>query len=484
MRTVRLVTIACLLAASLTAQPKGQPIGQTKRILYVTLSAGFKHDSIPASIEALKQIAAQSGKLEVVQTEDVSLLSAAGLRDFDAVMFFTTGELPISDAQKRDLLDFVRSGKGFGGVHSATDTFYQWPEYGELIGGYFNGHPWTQPVTLDVEDPDSPLVAHLKPSFKILDEIYQFRQFSRDRVRVLLTLDTHSVDMGADGVNPGTRDFPLVWIRRYGAGRVFYNALGHFDSTWTDPGIRQMMLQGMLWLTGQIEADATVRRASAPSLHEVVNSASFNPSMVISPGSLITIFGQNLTLGSTSAADPRNPPFKLAGTTLTLNGNAVPLLYASPTQVNAYVPLDLTPDDSDGKLAVTAELSNSDADGSGSTRVAAAASTPGIFALTRGASWVTLWGTGMGAVEPWDAYQVTAAHPDVTIGGIACRILFSGLAPGWPGLYLVNVEVPSIAVLPAQLEFRLNDYFWTFLLSNAPHPQNTRRAASARTISL
>ena len=115
-----------------------------KRILYVTLSAGFKHDSIPASIKALQEIAAQSGQLEVVQTEDVSLLSAAGLRNFDAVMFFTTGELPISDAQKRDLLDFVRGGKGFGGVHSATDTFYQWPEYGELIGGYFNGHPWTQ----------------------------------------------------------------------------------------------------------------------------------------------------------------------------------------------------------------------------------------------------------------------------------------------------------------------------------------------------
>jgi uncharacterized protein len=479
MRTVRLVTIACLLAAALAAQPTGQPTVQPKRILYVTLSAGFKHDSIPASIQALQQIAKQSGKLEVVQTEDVSLLSAAGLRNFDAVMFFTTGELPISDAQKRDLLDFVRSGKGFGGVHSATDTFYQWPEYGELIGGYFKSHPWTQPVTLDVEDPDNPLVAHLKPSFKILDEIYQFRQFSRDRVRVLLTLDTHSVNMGADGVNPGTQDFPLAWIRRYGAGRVFYNALGHFDSTWTDPGIRQMMLQSMLWLTGQLEVDATIRRASVPSLHEVVNSASFAPPMVISPGSLITIFGQNLTLGSMSAADPRNPPFKLAGTTLRLNGTAVPLLYASPTQVNAYVPLDLTPDDRDGNLHVTAELSNSDADGSASTRVATAATTPGIFALTKGASWVTLWGTGMGAVEPWEAYQVTAAHPDVTIGGIDCRVLFSGLAPGWPGLYLVNVEIPSIAALPAQLQFRLHSFSWTFLLT-----QNVTRAASARTSSL
>jgi len=222
----------------------------------------------------------------------------------------------------------------------------------------------------------------------------------------------------------------------------------------------------MLWLTGQIEVDATIRRASAPSLDEVVNSASFDPPMVISPGSLITILGQNLTLGSTSSADPRNPPFKLAGATLRLNGNAVPLLYASPTQVNAYVPLDLTPDYSDGKLDVAAEISNGDADGNSSTRVAAAATTPGIFALTRGVSCVTLWGTGMGSVEPWGPYQVTTVHPDATIGGIGCRVLFSGLAPGWPGLYLVNVEIPSIVALPAQLKFRLNDFFWTFLLTS------------------
>ena len=98
----------------------------------------------------------QSGKLEVVQTEDVSLLSAVGLKNFDAVMFFTTGELPISDSQKRDLLDFVRGGKGFGGVHSATDTFYKWPEYGQLIGAYFQNHPWTQEVTIQGEGSEQP----------------------------------------------------------------------------------------------------------------------------------------------------------------------------------------------------------------------------------------------------------------------------------------------------------------------------------------
>jgi hypothetical protein len=247
MFAVRLLSILGLLAATLAAQPTGQP----KRILYITLSAAYKHASIPASVKAFQEIAAQSGKLEVVQTEDVSLLSAAGLKNFDAVLFFTTGELPISDAQKRDLLDFVRGGKGFGGVHSATDTFYKWPEYGQLIGAYFQNHPWTQEVTVRVKDAKSPLVAHLAPSFRIKDEIYQVRDFAADRVHVLLELDTSSVDMSAPGINPGAREFPLAWTQQYGAGRVFYNALGHFDSTWTDPGIRNMMLQAMLWLTGQ-----------------------------------------------------------------------------------------------------------------------------------------------------------------------------------------------------------------------------------------
>jgi len=243
MRLLRLVSITCLLAATLAAQPK--------RILYITLSAAYKHTAIPASITALKEIAAQSGKLEVVQTEDVSLLSATGLKNFDAVMFYTTGELPISDTQKRDLLDFVRAGKGFGGVHSATDTFYKWPEYGELIGAYFQNHPWTQDVTIRVKDAKSPLVAHLAPSFRIKDEIYQVRNFAADKVHVLLELDTRSVNMSAPGINPGATEFPLAWTRNYGAGRVFYNALGHFDSTWEDPGIRKMMLEAMLWLTGQ-----------------------------------------------------------------------------------------------------------------------------------------------------------------------------------------------------------------------------------------
>src|ERR1700680_5126237 len=105
-----------------------------KRVLYMTHSAGYVHDSIPTSCAVMQALAAQSGQFEVVCSEDLSLITADSLQSFDSVCFFTRGELELGDQQKTDLLDFVRGGKGFGGVHSATDTLYAWPEYGDMIG--------------------------------------------------------------------------------------------------------------------------------------------------------------------------------------------------------------------------------------------------------------------------------------------------------------------------------------------------------------
>ena len=219
-----------------------------KRVLYITHSAGYRHDSIPTSQAALRDIGERTGAFEVVASEDLSLINAETLREFDVLYFFTSGELELSDQQKADLLAFVRDGKGFGGVHSATDTLYTWPEYGELIGGIFNGHPWAQGVTVRVEDQEHPATAGLGESFRIDDEIYQFRSFSRANVHVLLSLDTSSVDLTKDGVHRDDGDFALAWTRSYGAGRVFYTALGHPESTWLDERFQKIMLQAILWL--------------------------------------------------------------------------------------------------------------------------------------------------------------------------------------------------------------------------------------------
>jgi type 1 glutamine amidotransferase len=172
------------------------------RLLYFTHSAGFRHGVIPVSEEILKKIGAAAPGFDVTATEDVSVFSLDNLRRFAAVMFFTTGELPMNEAEKSALTKFVGAGGGFLGVHSATDTFYLWPEYLKLIGGYFNEHPWHQKVTIEVVDHSSPLVGFLSPSFSITDEIYQISDFDFGGSDVLLQLDPSSLHLEAAGVHP------------------------------------------------------------------------------------------------------------------------------------------------------------------------------------------------------------------------------------------------------------------------------------------
>lgn len=221
---------------------------QPKKILYVTATAGYRHSSIETSQNVLQELADWDGRFEVVVTEDVSMLNSSTLKDFEAVFFFTSGELPLSDRQKADLLAFVESGKGFGGVHSATDTLYSWPEYGRLIGARFDGHPWVQKAGVRIDDTGSEIVGPLAPEFDIVEEFYQFRDFDRSRMQVLESIDTTTVDLGATGVHRTDGDFPLTWTQAYGDGRVFYTALGHFEETWGDARFQAMMARALAWL--------------------------------------------------------------------------------------------------------------------------------------------------------------------------------------------------------------------------------------------
>jgi uncharacterized protein len=413
-----------LVLLALAAACLGQTAG---RILYITHSAGFRHDSIVVSRQTLHTL---SSRLTFTMTEDLSAVSAENLRNYDAVLFFTSGELALSAAQRTALLDFVRRGGGFGGVHSATDTLYTWPEYGDLIGGYFAGHPWVQPVRIDIEDPAHPAVSHLGTSFTILDEIYQFRDFDRQRVRVLMTLDTTSVNMRAEGVNPGTEDFPLAWVRPYGSGRVFYTALGHFDETWRDARFLKMMEGALLWLTRQADAAADPRVGPAPVAAGLGNAATVSPADRIAPRSLISIFGANLTTGSTMAAAYPN---RLAGTVVRLGDRRLPLVYASPAQVNAAVPADMPP----GAMTLSVETPGSTT----ATRpVEVVASAAGVFAVVPVPGALTVWATGLGT-----------ATPEARLSGAPARILFSGDAPGFPGLDQINIEASGSGVARLQV---------------------------------
>jgi uncharacterized protein len=222
---------------------------QRGRILYVTHAAGYRHESLPLSRAVVKQIGEESGAFDATSTDEMSEFTTANLRNYNAVMFFTTGELPMSDAQKAALLEFVRSGGGFLGVHSATDTFYMWPGYLDLIGGYFDAHPWHQAVRVEVADRSSPLVSFLGSSFEINDEIYQISDFDQRGSHVLLRLDETSVDLARDGVHRRTDGWPLAWTRSYGQGRVFYTALGHEPAVWRDSRFQRLLLNAIRWST-------------------------------------------------------------------------------------------------------------------------------------------------------------------------------------------------------------------------------------------
>ncbi len=221
------------------------------KLLYMTLTKGFHHESVEISKRIVKEMGEKSGAYETTVTEDVGAFTKENLKNYDAVMFNTTGELPMTDEEKSAFVEFLRSGHGFVGVHSATDTFYMWSTYGDIIGGWFNHHPWHQMVTIDVVDPKSPLVSFLGNSFQINDEIYQISDFKAETSHVLLKLDPKSVDLQKEGVRTRYYGWPVAWTRMFGKGRVYYNSLGHPDEVWNDPRYQEMLLNGIRWVMKQ-----------------------------------------------------------------------------------------------------------------------------------------------------------------------------------------------------------------------------------------
>jgi len=216
-----------------------------KKVLFVTHSAGFKHDYLPKATEVITMLGKKSGIFEVTATTECILLNKDDLKKFDALIFATTGELPITDQQKEDMIDAIKNGMPFFGIHNAADTFYKFPEYGKMIGGYFRGHPWSQEVLVNVEDQTHPATRHLPKAFKLKEEVYTFRDWSREKTHVLLSLDNSSVDL-----SKGTRednDYAMCWCHTYGKARVFYTALGHYLETWDQEWFQTHILNGLLW---------------------------------------------------------------------------------------------------------------------------------------------------------------------------------------------------------------------------------------------
>lgn len=273
-------TVFIQWATQVVALPAANHLKQTqvRHVLVIGETKGFEHDSVSAAMVAIYQMGKQSGLWDTVLRTDTELLTkkdlgnnAKNLNYFDAIVFAsTTGELAMDEGQRADMLSFIRDdGKGFIGIHAALDTNYTWPEYGEMIGGWFDEHPWmTFNAPIVNEDPEFPAVRHLPRNFVKYDEIYQPKTWSRDKVHVLLSLDSTKLDYTNNPrVHRPDRDFAVAWNKMYGKGRVFYSTLGHTEESWQDADIQKMYFEAIKWTLGMTEGDTASHVRPAKERH-------------------------------------------------------------------------------------------------------------------------------------------------------------------------------------------------------------------------
>jgi len=266
---LRAILLALLCATSLaqSSQPK------RKQLLAIGEEKGYRHEAVSHALATIERLGHDSGLWDTTIRTDTEALTkrklefnAKNLNDFDAVLFYTGGDLEMDAQQKSDFLSFIHDdGKGFVGVHSATITFTSWPEYGEMIGGYFDQHPWgTFDAPILVEDPAFPGMQQWPHSFVLRDEIYQMKDYSRDKVRVLMRLDPAKLDLKNKNVHRTDGDFAVTWAKTLGKGRVFYSTLGHVPENWDNPAFQKMYTEAIKWALGLIDADATPRPLTNP----------------------------------------------------------------------------------------------------------------------------------------------------------------------------------------------------------------------------
>ena len=240
------------------------PPGRMAHVLVISETKGFEHDSIPDAMATIWRMGHDTKLWEATLRTDTELITKKDIKErnvknlnyFDALVFAsTTGELDLTDDQKADMMSFIKDdGKGFVGIHAAADTNYKWPEYGEMIGGWFDQHPWfTFEAPIINEQPDFPAVRHFPHEFVKRDEIYQIKDWSRDKVNVLLSLDASKLDYNNPRVHRKDHDFAVAWSKMYGKGRVFYSTLGHTKEAWDDPDIQKMYFEAIKWVLGMTE---------------------------------------------------------------------------------------------------------------------------------------------------------------------------------------------------------------------------------------
>jgi type 1 glutamine amidotransferase len=253
MRRVRRHILGVAMAALILAAvgSGGPPIATNAEydVLVFSKTVGFRHDSIAAGTQAIRELGA-ANNFSVTATEDGAAFADGRLARYEAVVFLnTTGDV-LNDKQQAAFERYVRRGGGYVGVHSAADTEYDWPFYGNLMGAYFNNHPAIQSATIVPENRAHAATDHLPPSWTRTDEWYNYRDNPRSRVRVLASLDESSYSGGAMGA-----DHPHAWCQSFQGGRSFYTGGGHTQEPFAAPVFRAHLLGGIRYAAGRTNAD-------------------------------------------------------------------------------------------------------------------------------------------------------------------------------------------------------------------------------------
>jgi len=239
------VIVFSLLGVPLSRVAEAESTQPGFAVLVFSKTTGFRHDSIPQGVAAIKALGAEHG-FAVDSTENAARFTDVGLARYRVVVFLsTTGDI-LDDGQKAAFERYIRSSGAFAGIHSASDTEYQWPWYGRLVGAYFASHPEIQPGTIHIEDRAHPSTKDLPTIWQRTDEWYNFRSNPRSTVHVLATLDERSYSGGKMGA-----DHPIAWCQAIDGDRSWYTAMGHTPESYAEPLFR-------LHLLGGIESAASV----------------------------------------------------------------------------------------------------------------------------------------------------------------------------------------------------------------------------------
>jgi uncharacterized protein len=233
-----------ILSVLVAALPPWTALADGDRMLVFTKTAGYRHDSIPAAVEAIRRLAT-SHTITVDHSEDAAVFRADSLSRFEAVAFVNTSGNVLAPDEQRAFEDFIAKGGGFLGVHSAADTGYDWPWYGELVGAWFKSHPpGLQSGVVRFARPLRPLPT----AWRVTDEFYNFRNLPNQGALPIALLDESTYEGGEMGAN-----HPIAWCRTVHGGRSWYTGLGHRPELYRDAVFLAHLEKGLRYAMSRSE---------------------------------------------------------------------------------------------------------------------------------------------------------------------------------------------------------------------------------------